>query len=340
MNPRVVYGSISVVGVAAFAYPFWLPESAVPGESHATVAPLVAATLVGLAVLAVGLEVHRRRLNGATVALLGVLSASAGMLRLIDLPGGGSGVFFLVILAGAAFGARFGLLLGLSAMALSAVLTGGIGPWLPFQMMGLAWMGASAGAVGRLTRHLRPRVEVWALAALGWVWGFAVRRHPQRLVVAFRRLGGAALLAPEPHLLGDVEPLLRLLPDDLAGLGRRRSARQRRSHPPHGVGPAREHAAVLREACAGSGAVLRCRAQRGSDHRRGGEAGRSPALTRNRRPERSTRSPRRAGAPSRGCGSLRGTVVEYGAEPDAAFTTSPCQAWGRGRRGGGVHPRS
>ena len=67
-------------------------------------------------------------MNGATVAILGMLSASAGLLRLIDLPGGGSGIFFLVVLAGAAFGPRFGLLLGLCSMAVSAIVTGGIGP--------------------------------------------------------------------------------------------------------------------------------------------------------------------------------------------------------------------
>ena len=82
---------------------------------------------------------------GADVALLGMLSAMAGLLRLIDLPGGGSGIFFLVLLAGAAFGPRFGFLLGLFAMAVSAVITGGIGPWLPFQMLVLAWMGDGAG---------------------------------------------------------------------------------------------------------------------------------------------------------------------------------------------------
>ena len=48
------------------------------------------------------------------------------------------------ILAGAALGPRFGLLLGLCAMAVSAVVTGGIGPWLPFQMLALSWMGAGA----------------------------------------------------------------------------------------------------------------------------------------------------------------------------------------------------
>jgi energy-coupling factor transport system substrate-specific component len=95
-----------------------------------------------------------------------------GVLRLVDLPGGGSGIFFLVVLAGAAYGPRFGLLLGLAAMGTSALITGGMGPWLPFQMLALAWMGAGAGALGRITRRLPTGLEVVALAAYGWSWGF------------------------------------------------------------------------------------------------------------------------------------------------------------------------
>ena len=91
-----------------------------------------------------------------------MLAACAGLLRLIDLPGGGSGIFFLVVLAGAAFGPRFGLLLGLCAMAVSAIVTGGIGPWLPFQMLALGWMGAGAGFVGLLTAALGSPASRWS----------------------------------------------------------------------------------------------------------------------------------------------------------------------------------
>jgi energy-coupling factor transport system substrate-specific component len=169
----LVYAAIVVVGVAAFLYPFWLPAEALPDQAHRAVAPFLAGGLVFLMVIAVAVELRQQRMNGATVALLGVLAASAGLLRLLDLPGGGSGIFFLVILAGAAFGARFGLLLGMSAMALSALITGGMGPWLPFQMLGLGWVGATAGFVGSATRRLSPRREVAVLAVLGWAWGFA-----------------------------------------------------------------------------------------------------------------------------------------------------------------------
>lgn len=167
-----VYALVVVVGAAAFLYPFWLPRDTIPASAHAGDAPLVAAAIGVLVVVAVTLELRRGSMNGATVAILGVLSATAGLLRLVDLPGGGSGIFFLVVLAGAAFGPRFGMLLGLCAMATSAVITGGIGPWLPFQMLALGWMGGTAGLVGRGTRHLPPLAEVVVLGAFGWVWGF------------------------------------------------------------------------------------------------------------------------------------------------------------------------
>lgn len=172
LRAAAVYLLVVAVGAGAFLYPFWLPAQSLATQAHAGDAPLLAAVLGALAVAAVVVEVRRGTMNGATIALLGVLGAAAGLLRLLDLPGGGSGIFFLVVLAGAAFGPRFGLLLGLTAMATSAVVTGGIGPWLPFQMLALCWMGAGAGFLGRVTVRLRPRLEVAALAAYGWVWGF------------------------------------------------------------------------------------------------------------------------------------------------------------------------
>ena len=135
-------------------------------------------------------------MNGATVAILGVLAASSGLLRLLDLPGGGSGIFFLIVLAGAAFGPRFGMLLGIASMAVSSIVTGGIGPWLPFQMLALGWMGAGAGFLGLATRRLRPWLEVVALAAYGWVWGFAYGAILNLWFWPFQRDGGALSWRP------------------------------------------------------------------------------------------------------------------------------------------------
>jgi energy-coupling factor transport system substrate-specific component len=170
--PALLYGLMTAVGVAAFMYPFWLPADGGAASAHSADAPLVAAVIGALVVAVLAMEVRRGTMNGATVALLAVLSTLTGMLRLFDLPGGGSGLFFLAVLAGTAFGARFGLLLGLAAMATSALLTGGVGPWLPFQMLGLAWMAGGAGLLGRITRRLDPRVEIVIIAGYGWIWGF------------------------------------------------------------------------------------------------------------------------------------------------------------------------
>lgn len=171
-GPVALYAAVSLVGAAAFLWPFLLPGTAAPSAAHAADAPLLTAVVAGLAVATVALEVRSRSMNGATIALLGVLAASTGLLRFLDLPGGGSGMFFLAVLAGAAFGARFGVLLGLVGMGTSAFLTGGVGPWLPFQMLALAWMAGGAGLVGSWTRRWPPRLEVAALAVYGWGWGF------------------------------------------------------------------------------------------------------------------------------------------------------------------------
>jgi len=185
-----VYLLVLVVGLGAFLYPFWLPADALPNEAHAGDAPLVAALIGALAVAAVALEVRRGTMNGATVAVLGMLSALAGLMKLLDLPGGGSGLFFLVILAAAAFGPRFGMLLGLLSFVVAAVLSGGIGPWLPFQMLALAGMGAGAGLIGNVTRRLSPWFEVWVLAAYGWVWGFLFGAVMNLWFWPFQRNGG------------------------------------------------------------------------------------------------------------------------------------------------------
>jgi energy-coupling factor transport system substrate-specific component len=195
-RPVLVYLLAVVVGAAAFLYPFWIPGTALPNTAHSGDAPLVAAIVGALVVTTIALEVRRGTMTGATVAILGVLAAIAGLLRLLDLPGGGSGMYFLVILAAAAFGPRFGLLLGLCAMVVSAVVTGGIGPWLPFQMLALAWMGGLAGFIGLATARTTPRVEVLVLAAYGWLWGFVYGAIMNLWFWPFQRDGGPLSWAP------------------------------------------------------------------------------------------------------------------------------------------------
>lgn len=190
LRPALVYVLVVIVGAAAFLYPFWFPASSLPNQAHSGDAPLVAGIVGALAVTAVALEIRRGSMNGSTVAILGVLSATAGLLRLLSLPLGGNGIFFLIVLGGVAFGPRFGMLLGLCSMAVSAVITGGIGPWLPFQMLTLSWMGALAGWLGRVTRHWSPRTELVTVAAYGWIWGFVYGAIMNLWFWPFQRNGG------------------------------------------------------------------------------------------------------------------------------------------------------
>ena len=115
------------------------------------------------------LELGRGGLGPKTVALIGVLGAAMVALRLPGFIAGFSAMFIVVLLAGNAFGASFGFTLGAIGTFASGIFVGGLGPWLPFQMVAVAWVGLGAG--------LLPRGDRWALrlgslAAYGFVVGF------------------------------------------------------------------------------------------------------------------------------------------------------------------------
>lgn len=93
--------------------------------------------------------------------MLGVLSALGALAR--PLGAGTAGIEFIFIpllLGGRVFGPAFGFLLGSTTLLTSALLTGGVGPWLPFQMMAASFVSMGAG--------LLPRVRGWLeIAVLG-----------------------------------------------------------------------------------------------------------------------------------------------------------------------------
>jgi energy-coupling factor transport system substrate-specific component len=168
--------ALNIVGLAAYLHPFVF-AGATERDSrwfeHNTDAPLVFAAVATLCLVLIVAELTGGGLNSKSLAALGVLSALAALLRTVTLPAGANLYFVLVILGAYAFGARLGFLLGALSFFLSAVVTGGIGPWLPFQMFASAWMGFSAGALRPLVLRagLGGRPEVVALTAVGVVWG-------------------------------------------------------------------------------------------------------------------------------------------------------------------------
>ena len=170
VRPRAALALVlaSVCGLVAFGWPLLVDEGWRFEQGRN--APISFAGLL-LVVLAVVLaEVTDEGLDARAVAMLGVLSAMGAAVR--PLGAGTAGietVFFLLILSGRVFGPGFGFVLGNTALFASALLTGGVGPWLPYQMLGAAWVAAGAG----LLPAARGRAELALLAAYGAVAALA-----------------------------------------------------------------------------------------------------------------------------------------------------------------------
>jgi energy-coupling factor transport system substrate-specific component len=176
-----IYALTTAIGLVAFLYPFLLPSlrSNGIGLAHSGDAPLLLTALVGLAFVVLLLEVQGQAVNAKFIALLGVLVAMNSVLRFLEIavpgPGGVSPIFFLIILAGYVYGGRFGFLMGALTLLVSGLITGSLGPWLPYQMLTAGWVGMSAPLARPLARRLAPRrpyAEVVVLALLAAVWGF------------------------------------------------------------------------------------------------------------------------------------------------------------------------
>lgn len=168
------------LGIFAYLYPLLnIGGQALDGSIRSNDLPLMMAVLLALCILVLIYEIQEMRLSTKLVALLGVLVAINSVLRLIDIAlpvlGGFSPVFFLILISGYVFGGRIGFLMGAMTMMISALVTGGVGPWLPNQMFTAGWVGMSAVIVrrivvwGGLENH---PAEIWLLLALGVLWGF------------------------------------------------------------------------------------------------------------------------------------------------------------------------
>lgn len=181
-SAAVALAAANLVALAAFTWP--LLAAALPSQASSA-APVAALALAPLAALVVLAALDGSVRSAHTLALLGTLAAIGAAVRIVGTGVGGvEAVFILLILAGRAFGPRFGLLLGLLTIALSTIVTGTFGPWTPFQMFACAWVGAGAGLLPRRGGH---RAEIAMLCVYGvvasyafglvmnlWFWPFAV----------------------------------------------------------------------------------------------------------------------------------------------------------------------
>jgi energy-coupling factor transport system substrate-specific component len=183
---------VSAVGLVAFCWPLLVePGSQLDGEATA---PWLFVALLPLLLAVVLAEVADGGMDVKAVAVLGVLAAVGAALR--PLGGGVAGfepVFFLLVLAGRALGRGFGFVLGSVTLFASALLTAGVGPWLPFQMLAAGWVGFLAGCLPRATgrREVALLTAYGVFAGLGYgvlmnlqLWPFAVGLESELSYVA------------------------------------------------------------------------------------------------------------------------------------------------------------
>jgi energy-coupling factor transport system substrate-specific component len=171
------------VGVVAFGWPFLTQPGSALDTSHSGDAPMVFVLMLPLLAAVVLAELTAGGMDAKAVAMLGMLAAVGGALRALG-PGtaGLEPSFAVIILGGRVFGRGFGFVLGAVTLFTGALLTGGVGPWLPFQMIAAGWVGFFAGCLP----PARGRVEVVTLAAYSalaglvfgavmnlWFWPFA-----------------------------------------------------------------------------------------------------------------------------------------------------------------------
>ena len=169
----------AVLGAMLFTWPLLFPQFSAFGDLGGWAVIALAPVLVVIALMALSKGLTSAR----ELAVLGVLAAAGSAIRIATSGVGGfEAVFILIILAGRAFGAKFGFVLGVLTIAVSSVFWGGFGPWTAFQMLAVGWVGLGAGLLPKSLRH-----EIWWLVGYTilasylfglfmnlWFWPFAV----------------------------------------------------------------------------------------------------------------------------------------------------------------------
>ena len=184
---RHIFVVFSVVALVVFTWPLFAGSGLVePGVAITLSLVTIPVIVVVLSLMA---DSSLRSVN--TLALVGVLAGVAALARVLSTGFGGFElVFVVVILGGRALGARPGFVVGVLAIALSSLVWGGFGPWTPYQMIALGWVGLGAGLIPTTWGRqfgVGSRREVLMLAAYGvvasylfgllmnlWFWPVAV----------------------------------------------------------------------------------------------------------------------------------------------------------------------
>ena len=173
MNLTKLLGRAAIVvaalaSVMVFAWPLFISAAS---TDQAALAQGVFIALMPLMLVLVLVEFAAGDISTKQLAVLGVLIALNAVIR--TLGAGTAGIetaFFLIIIGAYVLGSGFGFILGSASLLVSALLVGGIGPWLPFQMMAAGLVGIGAGV---LPKFKRPWAAVTTMILYAVIAAFA-----------------------------------------------------------------------------------------------------------------------------------------------------------------------
>jgi len=168
---------VLLLGCLSLLTPFIFQQARYPRFTQSSF-PVMVSVIIMLCITIVLFESQSALLDGKMIALLGMLIAINAGLRFLEsaLPGpaGFTPIFFLIILSGYLFSSRVGFLMGAMTMLISALITGGVGPWLPGQMITAGWLGQSAALLKPIIAKCgwkEKPMEIVILTAFSAVWG-------------------------------------------------------------------------------------------------------------------------------------------------------------------------
>ena len=207
-----IFTLTGLIGLTAMVYPFIQSDLALEigsisinsGNGSAN-QPLFTGLILVICVAVLLVDLQGKAADAKVVASLGVLVAMASVLRLLETavpgPAGFSPIFVPIILAGYVFGPRYGFLMGALTLLTSALITAGIGPWLPFQMLVAGWIGLTAGL---LPHSAEPKREVLILVLFGFFWGLLYGLFLNLFLWPFVTGGPESIINPDEGLTASV----------------------------------------------------------------------------------------------------------------------------------------
>ena len=171
---------ITLAALLLFSWPLFISAQS---QSEVQFAQLAFIILMPAILILAITEFSSGRIDSRQLAMLGVLTAVNAFIRMLG--AGAAGVetaFFLIILSAYVFGSSFGFLMGACSLLVSALITGGVGPWLPFQMMAAGIIGVGAGLLPKF-KKLWPQIGVMIFYSIAgayvygalmtlWIWPF------------------------------------------------------------------------------------------------------------------------------------------------------------------------